>query len=141
MLAKFAYKEDGVAMNQQRDINKRASERVDQNGYVKVVVESAPDASGLDGKSFECTARDLSASGLQIVADLNVPSGSTVRLYVAFVDPPSNFELIGVVVWSRLLSDAAEVSYAIGVKFVCTSGSGDSDWSDMIRSRMLGSTE
>ncbi len=119
--------------------NRRRHDRVSQKGYIKVVVEAAPDAPSLEGRVFRCTTRDLSSSGLQMVVHSNVPVGTMVRVHVVFTDPPAEFEHLARVAWARLELDDLVQDYAIGMELVSTDGQDDHEWPDLLMSRMLGS--
>jgi len=126
-------------MNDPDPRNRRVHTRVEQKGYIRVVVEAAPDAPNLEGKVFQCTTRDLSAGGLLMVVHTPVPVGTMVRLHVVFTDPRAEFEHVARVAWSRLQSDDIIQDYAIGIEFTRTEGQQSHAWSEMLNARILGS--
>jgi c-di-GMP-binding flagellar brake protein YcgR len=119
-------------------INRRVNTRVLQKGYIRVVVESSPEAPTLEGKAFRCTTRDLSAGGLQMVVHSNVPIGTRVKVYVVFETPHAEFEHIARVAWAKTLEDDIVQSYAIGIEFRSTNTKADRTWEDLLQAKMLG---
>ena len=126
-------------MTDENPANRRLHSRVAQKGYIKVVVEASPEAPTLEGKIFKCTTRDLSSGGLKMVVHTPVPVGGMVRLHVVFTEPAAEFVHVARVAWSRVQHTDVVQSYALGLEFCDTVGPQEVVWSDLIKSRMLGS--
>ncbi len=126
-------------MTDENPANRRVHSRVAQKGYIKVIVDAAPEALTLEGKVFQCTTRDLSSGGLKMVVHMSVPIGTMVRLHVVFTEPAAEFVHVARVAWSRVQHTDVVQSYSIGVEFCDTVGQENHVWSDFIKSRMRGS--
>jgi hypothetical protein len=126
-------------MTDENHANRRIHSRVAQKGYIKVIVVAAPEAPTLEGKVFQCTTRDLSAGGLQVVVHSPVPTGTMVRLHVVFTEPEAEFEHLARVAWSRVNDEDVIQTYSVGVEFCGTRGQKVHAWSDLLEARMLGS--
>ena len=119
--------------------NRRQHERVDQKGYVKVIVEDCPNAPSLEGAIFRCTTRDLSLSGLKLVVHTSVPVDSMVRVLVVFTKPAAEFEHSARVAWVKDVDGGMVQQHELGLKFTETHSPAGHEWSEFIRSQMLGS--
>jgi len=125
-------------MSEQFNIERRMSERFDQNGYIKVVIAKSKNVS-ITGREFNCKISDISSGGLQMVVHTEIPLGTIVTLQVVFSDPPATFNHTASVAWVKEASKDVLKSYRIGIGFTSTMGSGGHKWTDMINARMLGS--
>lgn len=126
-------------MTDENPANRRVHNRVAQKGYIKVIVEAAPEAPTLEGKVFQCTTRDLSSGGLQMVVHTSVPIGTMVRVHVVFTEPAAEFEHVARVAWSRANDEDVIQTYSVGVEFCGTCDKKVHAWSDVLEARMLGS--
>ncbi len=123
------------------EANRRQHARIEQKGYIKVVIESAPDAPNLEGQIFRCTTRDLSSKGIQIVTHSIVPAGTIVRLHVTFTEPNAEFEHLARVAWTCSSSDDVVQHFKVGLQLVSTKGEDDHEWADLLNARLLGSRQ
>jgi hypothetical protein len=97
---------------------KRAHPRLETEEFVMVTVESASSNPELEGESFHCLMKDLSAGGLQFTIFVEPPVGAVLHLYIAFQKPVRAFRHIGRVVWTK--SNMEDETYAVGVEFTDT---------------------
>jgi hypothetical protein len=64
------------------------------------IVSSHPDVF-LGGKTIHCSTQDLSAGGLRLHLEADVPVGTVLQLWIKVADYPGTFLLNGVIRWIR----------------------------------------
>ncbi|MEW6647450.1 MAG: PilZ domain-containing protein [Pseudomonadota bacterium] len=111
-LASSAHKECDMAMPEER----RTAPRLlrDENVVVKILV--APAQPELVGTKVECSTVDVSASGLRLLLETPVETGSQLGLEVDLTEHSDRYFLGGEVMWSRE-TEAAGI-YLIGVQLL-----------------------
>jgi Tfp pilus assembly protein PilZ len=114
---------------------KRAHQRLESEEFVLVTVESSSSNPELEGKSFKCLMKDLSAGGLQITTFVEPPIGTVVHLYIAFQHPVRAFRHIGRVVWIK--GNMEDETYDVGVEFTDTPRETFEDWTRLVE-QMIG---
>ncbi|MFT4719443.1 MAG: hypothetical protein ACI9SB_000608 [Candidatus Azotimanducaceae bacterium] len=80
------------------------------------------------GTTVSCHSTQMSAGGMTISADVHIPAGSLVDLWVSISAVPGKFFLSADVRWSRLADNGL---YQLGVEFI------DGDATDTIAWRAL----
>jgi hypothetical protein len=100
----------------------REHPRIDERKRVTITVLTAPDAPGLENRTFHCWTRDLSESGLRFCVHSRVPVGTRLKLQIALVGTSVTFEHIGRVMWLKEFEEASLVSNWLGIKFMETLG-------------------
>lgn len=81
-----------------QDHKQRGETRLELEATIFIEVLAADDRSA--GEVIMCNSLDLSANGLQVVLDEDIPAGSILRLCVDLPDAAPLF-LVGEVKWKR----------------------------------------
>ncbi len=98
-----------MAMPEER----RTAPRLLRDEKVTVKILAAPTLPELVGKVVECSTVDVSATGLRILLETSVATGSRLGLEVAVPEGDERYLLGGEVMWSRETEAAG--TYLIGV--------------------------
>lgn len=115
---------------------RRKNPRVRTEGNVTVTVLTAPDAPMLEGRSFSCTTRDLSAGGLRFCVHTEVPLESALELEVEIASPHDNYVHLGKVAWVGEISTDGVLEYLLGVRFTQTRDDRETNWRTFVSHRL-----
>jgi hypothetical protein len=112
----------------------REHPRIDERKRVSITVLAAPDAPNLEGNTFFCWTRDISAGGLKFCVHSRVPVGARLKLQISLAGTAATFQHIGRVMWLQEFEEASLVSNWLGIKIMETLGGPEkaTAWNDMI---------
>lgn len=100
---------------------RRAHPRVDAAAEVEVVIDAAPGAPALAGRSLHCRSGDLSLRGLRLLVDETLPLNTYLKLSIRLPRQAERYRQSGKVVWCRPLSGAeAGAKFHAGIEFSVT---------------------
>ena len=106
---------------------RRGHPRLDAAADVEIVIDSAPGAKDLDGKSVMCRTRDISLRGVRLLTDTALPVGAYLKLRIKLPRQAERYRQAGKVVWCRPGTDPdAGAAFHAGIEF-SVSGSPDFD--------------
>jgi hypothetical protein len=80
---------------------RRRDPRIHISTDVTVSIQSAPDATEIQGRVFTSRSIDISLHGLQLRTDLSIPVDSQLELNFVFDNPRRSFLHKGKVIWNR----------------------------------------
>ena len=115
------------------DINNRRSEfRIAEQATIFIELQSADFDNSAPANILICNSIDLSANGMQIQLDREVPVGSIFRLCVDFSDKYDAVYLVGEVKWLRQDNSG----YTIGFELFESEQTDIEAWKLMIAKRL-----
>ncbi len=113
--------------------DKRQEHRLGTDETVFIEVASAQ-AGGEDTTSIVISySIDISANGLQVIVDHELPCGGIYQICVQLEQPERRLHLIGEVKWSRLLEDDA--GHLLGISLFESEDTDIQQWKEMIAER------
>lgn len=107
-------------MEQQKVVEQRRQPRIDERADAKIRIQSAPGSPDLEGRVINCSALDLSVTGIRLTLDAPVPEWSLLELEITLKKFPTNYWFTGTTVWTLAKHgerSGAEKHYQIGVRF------------------------
>ncbi len=93
---------------------RRDAHRLLRDETVVVKIIASPENPQLLGITVECSTVDISSTGLRLLVDGQVVSGSHLALEVDMTDSEDCYFLVGEVMWAR--ETEAEGVYLVGVQ-------------------------
>jgi len=93
---------------------RRDARRLLRDEAVAVKIIASPENAQLVGLAVECSTVDISATGLRLLLDCKVTSGSHLALEVDMTDSEDCYFLVGQVMWVRE-TEAAGV-FLVGIQ-------------------------
>lgn len=94
------------------DFTERRSEKRINRKAKELKIKSVDGAPELANREIQGNTVDISASGLQIVLDCNIPSGTTIEVWITPEDDKMRYHLAGMVRWS---SEVKSDEFHIGI--------------------------
>jgi hypothetical protein len=98
--------------------NRRSEFRLSEQATIFIELQSADYDNGTAANILICNSLDLSANGMQIQLDCEVPVGSIFRLCVDFANNPNETKpeaiyLVGEVRWLKPFGDEFTIGFAL----------------------------
>ena len=93
--------------------DRRADTRTDANNVANIKIVFSSETPGLLGTNLPGSAVDVSASGLRLSLNKEVPINSNLDIWVTFKDDFKKFFLSSKVRWCRQVDDSA--TYQAGI--------------------------
>lgn len=121
--------------------DRRWHPRVTAEDKVVVRVLSCPDTPDLEGRTFYCSSRDISAGGLRFCVHTPVPAPTDLELEVKVRVPEDRFVHRGTVMWSREVEEDGFHAYYLGVRFNETLGNRQVAWRTLIERKLKSGDE
>lgn len=112
--------------------NRRSELRIAEQATIFIELQAADYDNSAPANILICNSIDLSANGMQIQLDREVPVGSIFRLCVDFSDKYDAVYLVGEVKWIRRL----ENEYSIGFELFESEQTDIEAWKLMIAKRL-----
>jgi hypothetical protein len=116
--------------------DRRVHPRVTEEDKVTVTILASPDSLDLEGRTFFCSTRDISAGGLRFCVHSDVPVEAMLELRVELVSPVDVFTHVGRVVWEKEMEEDGFFAHYIGVQFVETKESRQMAWRTMVSRKL-----
>ncbi|MDA0323329.1 MAG: PilZ domain-containing protein [Verrucomicrobia bacterium] len=116
--------------------DRRWHPRVPEEDKVTVTILASPDSLDLEGRTFFCSTRDISAGGLRFCVHSDVPVDAKLELRVELASPVDVFTHVGRVVWEKELEEDGFFAHYIGVQFVETKENRQLAWRSMVSKKL-----
>lgn len=110
--------------------------RIPEEDKVTVTILASPDSPDLEGRTFFCSTRDISAGGLKFCVHSEVPVNARLEMRVEMRSPDDLFTHIGRVVWERELEEDGFFAHYIGVQFIETKENRQMAWRTMVTRKL-----
>ena len=108
---------------------RREHPRVDAVADVEIVIDSAPGAEQLEGRSMPCRTGDISLRGVRLLTDVVLPINAYLKLRIKLPRQAERYRQAGKVVWCRPLSaDASGATHHAGIEFSLTASPDFDAW-------------
>lgn len=115
--------------------DRRKYPRIDDRNSVAVTVLESSFAKEIVGQTFFCLTDNISEGGLMLHVATQVPTGTILKLRIAFAHPIRSFDLAGMVAWAEEPDEEGKTC-ALGVKFE-EGQDGDLDsWKEIVRRKV-----
>jgi len=95
-------------------VEQRAEIRTPKSAQVLVQITECDQNANLVGTIHECTALDLSLSGIKIESTVEIPFGSRLDIWLNLEPEPFKFFLLGRVNWTNQMSRQGD-AYHLGI--------------------------
>ena len=117
---------------------RRLEARVGRCETIFIELFSADYDESSPAKIIICNTLDISANGLQLVIDSEVPVGSVLQLGVDLNQPKQRIHMVGEVRWCRRQLKADGDSYLLGFELYESEGTDIEIWKRLLASEMGG---
>lgn len=108
---------------------RRGHPRVDAVADVEIVIDSAPGAEQLEGRSVPCHTGDISLRGVRLLTDVVLPINAYLKLRIKLPRQAERYRQAGKVVWCRPLpAPAAGATHHAGIEFSLTASPDFDAW-------------
>lgn len=116
----------------------RGEYRIDSGEIVYIELEAAdPDVALADPKILISHCVDISANGIQVIADEPLQCEAIHQVCIQLERPRCRLHMVAEVMWSRLLGDD-EVGYSIGLRLYESQNTDIIQWKRVIAERCTG---
>jgi c-di-GMP-binding flagellar brake protein YcgR len=97
---------------------RRKRVRIAGKDWLAVKILSTPDLAGRGSRTVFCQTRDMSAVGVQVLADEAIPVDAQVQINLGTTNPVASYLHVGTVRWAQRTEDGQR--YCMGVEFTGT---------------------
>lgn len=111
--------------------NRRQHPRVEYQHRVEIKLYHVAGQPDLTNRTLSGQTADISAGGVGLRLDRDIPVGTEVRLRLFIEDPPSAFLHRGIVRWT--LKDEKGENFFIGIEFTGGSPEHMEEWRRVVR--------
>lgn len=113
-----------------KNSNRRRHARQPRDERVVVQVASSTRDTLPPGSIVRCSAKDVSATGMRLQVNQQVPEGCSLELWVEVSNHPTKFYLCGEVKWCRELDETDR--YLIGIELNDGESEDFKQWQDAL---------